>query len=938
MAVGDEPNIGGLGMGSRGPGGAFLLGGSASGHDLESEHRDIVRRLTELHDKYGDIVKKLQAVKKELKAIGQINLTSGGGAASNSYTAANMPAMPNVSGSGAAAGFGQPGGQGGGAANQGGAAGGQGGGGSFLDRHRVTGAVVAGVLGMSVGFHRRQAEGTAGIDMLRRQMMISGGMGYRQTESYLMQLQRLGGLGGQAGVLAASGQLQAGGLMPGTPMFTRMMTSAERMGRLRPDLAPEQLAQMMSSLQVGPVANQLGLRGIRSSTNQSPEAIMRNIVTYAFGGRSVTNRSLEQMRPGMPGFERAAALVGPEMAQMAFQQELSRRRGGKKLMDDSVLESQRAREGQAGSRLTDINTELAASMRRVNDQMATMNQTLSGLNNILSVAGNEIGGYTNAVGSVFNSLKDILWDIAALRGMGLLGNLGKGGAVLGKAKGLLGGAAAAGSRLLGVGRLATATAAGGAAVLGGGVGYLAGTAAKHATGGNRLAGAAGGALAGAGAGALLGAKLGSLMVPIPGIGTGVGALAGGIIGGLGGLFGDPHRTYSQGDASVLHERTHHPETAVHGMNPEFRRRLEAMFRDNPRLRLTSGYRSPQRQKELWDQAVRKYGSPEAARKWVAPPGKSNHEKGVAADIGPESEYGWLARNAPKYGLSPYAPEPWHWELSGVRDGSVGAFDLPQEGTARPGGAGAAASLGASGISAVPGLGAEKMSESEYIASILGTSATSSVSASNLRGATGPVGIGGTADTSSSPLPSGKGLLSPADIAKVAAEAGFSGNDLITAVAIALAESSGNPRASNKKGRDYSIGLWQINMLAHGKRFGSEAALHDPMKNAEAAMALFRESGFQPWSTYTGSTMHKGKNPHSAWLDEARQGARAAGIGDAPPNFAPPMAMPAPPMRAGTTVNINLRIDKATPNEAREFAKEVARILKEQEHLATIGGS
>jgi LAS superfamily LD-carboxypeptidase LdcB len=57
-----------------------------------------------------------------------------------------------------------------------------------------------------------------------------------------------------------------------------------------------------------------------------------------------------------------------------------------------------------------------------------------------------------------------------------------------------------------------------------------------------------------------------------------------------------------------------------------------------RLRINSGYRSVERQTELWNAALKKYGSPEAARRWVAPPGHSNHNRGIAADLA--GDLGW----------------------------------------------------------------------------------------------------------------------------------------------------------------------------------------------------------------------------------------------------------------------------------------------------------
>lgn len=63
-----------------------------------------------------------------------------------------------------------------------------------------------------------------------------------------------------------------------------------------------------------------------------------------------------------------------------------------------------------------------------------------------------------------------------------------------------------------------------------------------------------------------------------------------------------------------------------------------------------------------------------------------------------------------------------------------------------------------------------------------------------------------------PTLSGMSKLSPAEIAQHAYDAGFRGDALTTAVAVAMAESSGDPRAHNDTYQDNSYGLWQINML------------------------------------------------------------------------------------------------------------------------------
>ncbi|MBU3692676.1 MAG: hypothetical protein FGM47_04070 [Candidatus Nanopelagicaceae bacterium] len=83
------------------------------------------------------------------------------------------------------------------------------------------------------------------------------------------------------------------------------------------------------------------------------------------------------------------------------------------------------------------------------------------------------------------------------------------------------------------------------------------------------------------------------------------------------------------------------------------------------LAITSGYRTLNRQTFLFNQAKRKYGSFEAAAKWVAPPGISHHPRGLAIDVNyPKSPNSakWLEINGYKYGLCRvFENEWWHFE-------------------------------------------------------------------------------------------------------------------------------------------------------------------------------------------------------------------------------------------------------------------------------------
>ncbi len=79
--------------------------------------------------------------------------------------------------------------------------------------------------------------------------------------------------------------------------------------------------------------------------------------------------------------------------------------------------------------------------------------------------------------------------------------------------------------------------------------------------------------------------------------------------------------------------------------------------------LVSGRRSTERQSELWADALARYGDPEVADDWVARPGTSMHERGLAVDLG--GDLALAARLVEHLGLPlhrPMAHEPHHFEL------------------------------------------------------------------------------------------------------------------------------------------------------------------------------------------------------------------------------------------------------------------------------------
>ena len=107
--------------------------------------------------------------------------------------------------------------------------------------------------------------------------------------------------------------------------------------------------------------------------------------------------------------------------------------------------------------------------------------------------------------------------------------------------------------------------------------------------------------------------------------------------------------------------------------------------------VASGYRTSQKQQSLMDEKIEEYEDqglsfPEAqreAKNWVAAPGYSEHQLGLAVDINAdgihcsgEEVYAWLKENAHRYGfilrypadktkVTGTAYEPWHYRFVGI---------------------------------------------------------------------------------------------------------------------------------------------------------------------------------------------------------------------------------------------------------------------------------
>ena len=93
------------------------------------------------------------------------------------------------------------------------------------------------------------------------------------------------------------------------------------------------------------------------------------------------------------------------------------------------------------------------------------------------------------------------------------------------------------------------------------------------------------------------------------------------------------------------------------------------------------------------------------------------------------------------------------------------------------------------------------------------------------------------------------LYSAVQIAQLARNAGFSGNDWTVSVAIAEAESSGYSHA-RLINTDCSVdrGIWQINSYWHGEV--SDSCAFDPTCAAQATHTIWANGGWTQWTTYT----------------------------------------------------------------------------------------
>ena len=112
--------------------------------------------------------------------------------------------------------------------------------------------------------------------------------------------------------------------------------------------------------------------------------------------------------------------------------------------------------------------------------------------------------------------------------------------------------------------------------------------------------------------------------------------------------------------------------------------------------------------------------------------------------------------------------------------------------------------------------------------------------------------------------------SAVQVAQLAQQAGFAGNDWVVSVAVAEAESAGwtHARLINT---DCSVdrGLWQINSYWHGEV--SDGCAFDPTCNAQATHTIWANGGWTQWTTYNNGA-------YQSHLSEAQAAVNQVGGG------------------------------------------------------------
>lgn len=418
----------------------------------------------------------------------------------------------------------------------------------------------------------------------------------------------------------------------------------------------------------------------------------------------------------------------------------------------------------------------------------------------------------------------------------------------------------------------------------------------------------------------------------------------------------------------LNELAVHPEFS--SLNTRFKERLMRMFAENPNVGLGDGIRSESDQRALF--LSRYTEDPNGEVSWngkkyrhvsgapAAPPGKSMHEIGLAADL--VGDLDWVQKNAARFGLKTFGDvlgEPWHiqpaelpnsrWEYEkqgapwGMPAGSMRDATATDPTTGEPVGgvvvgdkivAHPTGSLGGGyetyqGLSLSDQMGAISANNQLLMGGVGGSESVSSMSVSGTTASSTPQ----TAGT----VPAG--AMDPRDVARILYKRGFRGKDIVNMLAIAGRESRWMPGAfnGNRSTGDKSYGLFQINMIdnlgpARRKTFGisKDEDLFDPRTNIKAARLLFGDGNYAPWgSAFGGNALAKTEQ----FMPTAQSVVKELGYGQGDPMMPTRGGGGSVQVNGGSTITIapNIYITSSGNNQqdARRMAQEIVQIMEKE---------
>lgn len=479
-------------------------------------------------------------------------------------------------------------------------------------------------------------------------------------------------------------------------------------------------------------------------------------------------------------------------------------------------------------------------------------------------------------------------------------------------------------------------------------------------------------------------------------------LGGMFLGGLGGR-GDPGPGGNNSTLSNMSVPSYSGQTTygamtarsgVSNLQGTFKQRLLKMVQDSKgRVGIGEGVRSQSTQEALFRSrytpmtAAELRGMSEADRKklwqwdgkyWkhtsgaqAAPPGRSMHEIGLAADL--VGDLDWVVANASKYGLKTFADmgEAWHVQPSelpssraeyekmgapwGYGPGSPnrdpGTASGPKEMSDHNGGAGNTVSTVATFSANAYGVNEKlQLASAEALSAFVSSQGSSGAGTHTSR----TTGAGGLQYVPAQAA----GALSAGQLVSLLESQGFSGDNLLKAVGVSWRESGWNPGSIGDSGN--SFGLFQINMPLNNRTttnrlrdygLSTREQLLDAVTNVRAAhYEVYTKGSWFPWfSAGDGTGWNANGDEEKGWRAPITDKAAAAQVVSAAhsgqsgdPSF-PSMYGSGRAGGASTTVvsggntftiapiiNINGSGDLSV--DIRKIAKEVGHLLENEVRL------